>query len=347
MVDESLTRLPESADVGRLEGERYGAFRASEGSASRAAGLRARVAKFLSTGTTGIGPRIDPAAVGGYHLDFRSQSDDPAVLPHFEHEPGRYFWGRNAERGLACFERWLDGEGERWLAGACAAANVFVQHQAPNGGWLQIEPCPHTFVVRTPWVSALGQGQAASLLVRVYLETRDDRYADAALRALLPFSVPSSKGGVCAMLGDRPFPEEYPTQPPSFVLNGAILGLWGLRDVGLGLGDAEASRAFEESVDTLAANIHRWDTGSWSLYDLVPRRPANIASFGYHAFHVTQLEAMHVLSPRTELQAAAERFARYAESRALRANAFARKAMFRIAQPRNAHVAAALPWARS
>ena len=326
-------------------GGRYGADRSAEASASPVVRMRARLDKFLSLNTIPIARRIDAASVRAYPIDFRSERDDPAVLPRFVHQPGRYFWGLNAERGLACYERWLAGEGERWLAGARAAADVLVRHQAPCGGWLQLDPCPNTFSIAPPWVSALAQGQAASLLVRVHLETGEDAYAEGALRALQPFSVPSSEGGVRALLGGRPFPEEYPTQPASHVLNGAILGIWGLRDVGVGLGDAGATRAFEESVDTLAASIHCWDTGYWSRYDLFPHRVMNIASFAYHSFHVTLLLATHRLSPRSELAAAAARFERYADSDVLCARAFARKALFRFAKPRSPRLAAALPWA--
>jgi heparosan-N-sulfate-glucuronate 5-epimerase len=309
--------------------------------------LQGRVEQFLSLNSIALGPAIQADGVRGYPIDFRSERDEPRVMARFVHEPGRYLWGLNAERGLACYERWLAGEGERWLDGAQAAADVLVANQSASGAWLQHEPFGHTFVLPLPWVSALAQGQGASLLVRVHLETGDDRYAEAALAAVRPFSVASSDGGVQALLEGRPFPEEYPTQPPSFVLNGAILGLWGLRDVGVGLADAEITRMFEDGVDTLAATIHRWDSGHWSLYDLVPRRIANVASPGYHAFHITQLQATHLLSPRPELQAAAERFARYASSDVLRARAFAEKALFRLAEPRSERLARVLPWART
>ena len=326
-------------------GGRYGADRSAEASASPVVRMRARLDKFLSLNTIPIARRIDAASVRAYPIDFRSERDDPAVLPRFVHQPGRYFWGLNAERGLACYERWLAGEGERWLAGARAAADVLVRHQAPCGGWLQLDPCPNTFSIAPPWVSALAQGQAASLLVRVHLETGEDAYAEGALRALQPFSVPSSEGGVRALLGGRPFPEEYPTQPASHVLNGAILGIWGLRDVGVGLGDAGATRAFEESVDTLAASIHRWDTGYWSRYDLFPaprdeHRELRLPLLPRDAAHgdPSTLAALRAA-------AAAARFERYADSDVRCARAFARKALFRFAKPRSPRLAAALPWA--
>ena len=93
-----------------------------------------------------------------------------------------------------------------------------------------------------------------------------------------------------ALLDGAPMPEEYPTDPPSFVLNGAIFALWGY-DVARCSGTSAPAR-FERGADALAANIHRWDTGCWSLYDLFPHPVMNVASPVYHALHTSQLEAM-------------------------------------------------------
>ena len=181
----------------------------------------------------------------------------------------------------------------------------------------------------------MAQGEGASLLTRLYLATRDERYAAAARRAVRAMSLPSDAGGVQATLDGRPWPEEYPTAPPSFVLNGGIFALWGYYDVGAGLQDADAARAFEQGADMLAANLHRWDTGYWSRYDLFPHPVLNVASSFYHALHTSQLEAMNVIAPRREFADTAKRFAGYAESRLSRNRAFARKVLFRLAVPRN------------
>jgi len=46
----------------------------------------------------------------------------------------------------------------------------------------------------------MGQGHALSVLSRAYyLSGGESRYLEAALKALRPFRVPSSKGGVLAM----------------------------------------------------------------------------------------------------------------------------------------------------
>ena len=232
------------------------------------------------------------------------------------------------------------------MIAARQAADLLLEHQAGDGGWKQIEPYPHTYVLHPPWVSAMAQGEAASLLVRVHRESGDARYAEAAVKALAPMRRPSADGGASAQLDGRWFPEEYPTDPPSFVLNGAVFALWGLRDVAVGLDDGDAARDFEAGVDTLAASIHRWDTGAWSRYDLHPHRVTNVASRAYHELHVTQLAVMDELAPRPELRAAAERFAAYDASRRRHTAALARKVLFRLAEPRSARVARLLPWAR-
>jgi len=312
---------------------------------------RSRGARFLSR-SFGLGPgrQFDPSTVRGYPIDFSAKATQPTPWSAWAAEPGRWLWVGMIQWALGAYERWLAREGEEWLAGARSAADVLVENQArggfQEGAWLQTAEYPHTFEISPPWVSGMAQGEGASLLVRMYRETGDERYGEAAQRALLPLRATTSEGGASAALDGGALPEEYPTRPPSLVLNGAIFGVWGLRDAGIGLGDADATGAFEHSADVLAAHIDRWDTGVWSRYDLFPHPVTNVASEAYHALHVLQLEAMQQLAPRPQLAAAAARFARYAESPALRARAVVGKVLFRLAVPRNGRLARALPWSR-
>ena len=178
------------------------------------------------------------------------------------------------------------------------------------------------------------------------METGEPQFADAAQVGLKPLWRPREEGGVGAFLDGAPWPEEYPSDPPSFVLNGAIFAWWGLRDVGVGLGDSRAMGAFHEGVDTLAANLHRFDTGYWSLYCLYPHPVPPIASSFYHVLHITQLEAMHGLAPRVEFAKTATRWTSYLHSRACRWRAFSKKALFRVLVPRNRLLGDRLPWTR-
>jgi hypothetical protein len=149
-----------------------------------------------------------------------------------------------------------------------------------------------------------------------------------------------------ASLGDGPFFEEYPTFPASRVLNGEIFTLWGLRDVAIGLRDAEAGELLQAAREALSANLDRWDTGYWSRYDLFPHPISNVASGSYHHLHITQLRAMSLISPEPAFGNTAERFAAYLERRANRTRATAAKVAFRLLVPRNRLLAGRLPWDR-
>ena len=130
-------------------------------------------------------------------------------------------------------------------------------------------------------------------------------------------ALPSAEGGVQATLDGRRWPEEYPTEPPSYVLNGGIFALWGYYDVGRRAARRGGARArSSEGADTLARNLHRWDTGYWSRYDLFPHPVLNVASSFYHALHTSQLEAMNVIAPRPEFEPTARAASRATPSRA-------------------------------
>ena len=306
-------------------------------------------------GTTGDfvappGSRVDPDDPTGYYIDLRAKADSPDFPP--------IWWPRMpseprvvvAQWALGCWEHYLAGDGEQWLAAARWAADRLLEQQHPSGpyagGWTHEYGFRHTYRIDPPWMSGMAQGQAASLLIRIHRETDEERYAHAALAALAPMRVPVSAGGVGGSLGGGWFPEEYPTDPPSHVLNGAIFGAWGAYDVAVALGDRDADALAHEGFETLAASLSRFDTGSWSRYDLFPHPVSNIASPMYHQLHINQLRAMAAISPDPRFPATADRFERYAASRGNVLRAYAHKVAFRLLVPRNRFLAHRLPWNR-
>jgi heparosan-N-sulfate-glucuronate 5-epimerase len=297
-----------------------------------------------------IGQNLQVGGVHGYPIDFSVKAPEARWPPDWALGPPEPLHVDLFQWGLGCYERWLVEGDQAWLDAAVQLGRRAVADQQHggllDGGWLHREPFPHTFPLPTPWISAMAQGQGASLLVRLHRETGDDSFAEAAVRALQPLRVPSAEGGAVALLGGRAVLEEYPTARPSFVLNGAIFALWGLHDVGAALGERTAEREFLEGVDTLAGEIHRWDVGHWSRYDLYPHPVVNVASSFYHSLHINQLRAMSTMAPRPQLADAEARFRRYAESRACRSRAFVRKVVFRLVVPRNSILAHRLPWTR-
>lgn len=286
----------------------------------------------------------------GYYIDFRDKPRQPSWPPPWmgarEVQLGVAF----AQWGLGCYERFLDGEGEEWLDTARAAGDHIVatleRGGKLDGAWLHLIEMPHTFPLAAPWVSAMAQGECVSLLTRLHLETGEEVYADAALRALKTMQMPVAAGGTLAEVEGRPVLEEYPTAKPSCVLNGAIFAMWGLYDAGLGLDDADARRLFEETTTGLAGLIDRYDAGYWSCYDLYPHLVGNIASPAYHLLHINQLKALDRLSPRPEFGSVIGRFERYRLSPWNRRRALAQKVAFRVLVPRNRFLAHRMPTRR-
>jgi heparosan-N-sulfate-glucuronate 5-epimerase len=318
----------------------------------RPAPARNRAGFFSSARTFSlpIGERIDPAGLSGYYIDMRIKAETPAWPPEWFTQQARRLHVDVTQWGLGALERYLAGEGEEWLAAAANVADHLMAEQEVDGpqrgGWVHRFRYPHSLPLPAGWLSAMAQGEAASFLTRLHLHRPDDRLLECVSAAMRPMQIAVRDGGVQAVLDGSPIPEEYPTDPPSFVLNGAIFALWGIRDAGHALGDSSLFGEFEAGVGTLARNIHRWDTGYWSRYDLFPHPVLNPASSFYHALHVSQLEAMLLLSPQPQLAAARDRFETYAASPSAARRAFARKALFRLAVPRNGLLAHRLPWTR-
>ena len=159
-------------------------------------------------------------------------------------------------------------------------------------------------------------------------------------------TVPRREGGCLTQLGSGPFPEEYPTDPPSYVLNGSMFAMWGMRDVAVATQDASVAALWQDMVATLRDNLHRWDLGWWSKYDLFPHAARNPASSFYHALHIAQLRAMALLTGENAFTIVADRWQAYADSRPKSTRAFASKAKFRIIVPRHPWLAERIPWAK-
>ncbi|MGI4844885.1 MAG: D-glucuronyl C5-epimerase family protein [Janthinobacterium lividum] len=154
--------------------------------------------------------------------------------------------------------------------------------------------CPHAQFT-PPWISALGQGRMLSVLSRAWAATGKKEFLRMACKAMQPFELPASEGGVQARFPDGGIGfEEYPGHEPNLVLNGLITALIGLYDLGE---TGQAPRARElcrQGISSLEANLHRYDLAYWSAYDLT----GYVASANYHFYHIMQLWALYEMTGR-------------------------------------------------
>jgi heparosan-N-sulfate-glucuronate 5-epimerase len=278
----------------------------------------------------------------GYYNDLRVEldTDDPGqarrLLQTFVADRERANHVTIAQLALGAWqmraedEAWLRvfAEGAEWLAGALDE----------GGGLEYLFAMPHTFEISPPWYSAMAQGEAASLFVRAALTLGDDAFADAAERAIQPLMREDSS--IVAHTPEGPVLQEYPTQPPSHVLNGWMFALWGLYDVAklaerTGRAAPEAQRAFLDGTTALVRRVDLYDAGlGWSRYDLYPHRLMHVASPFYHRLHVALLSATADLTGEDSLRRKAAVWEASAGRLPLRIAAVARKVAFRFVYPR-------------
>ena len=278
----------------------------------------------------------------GYYNDLRVEldTDDPIearrLLQRFVADRERANHVTIAQFALGAWQ--MREKDEAWLRVFAEGAQWLAEALDESGGLQYQFPMPHTLEISPPWYSAMAQGEAASLFVRAALTLRDGSYADAAERAIQPLLRAGSS--IVAFTPEGPVLQEYPTQPPSHVLNGWMFALWGLYDVARlaersGNAGSEAQRAFLDGTAALVRRVDLYDAGlGWSRYDLYPRRLTHVASPFYHRLHVALLGATADLTGEDALRRKAAVWEASAGRFPLRTAAVARKMAFRLVYPR-------------
>jgi len=206
-----------------------------------------------------------------------------------------------------------DAEALRWfLTCADILCDASPRDGVLAGGLAHDIPSPYRS--RRPWLSAMAQGEALSVLARACLVCDDaSKYEEAARLTVQPFFHSLAEGGVTNRdESGRVYLEEYPSDPPSHVLNGWVFALVGLGEYADAFDDAEAGLLAAESRVSLVAALPDYDKSYWSRYDLFPSFPkAFLANRFYHRLHIAQLSALHSMTGEPALQEHADRWARY------------------------------------
>ncbi len=284
-----------------------------------------------------------PGELGEYWMTFRSKADypgpyDTAGIPLLNYRGTiglQYNPIAVAQYGLGNINLFLRNGEQARLARSLRAADWLTANLETNRHgvpvWHHHFDWDYRTRLRAPWHSALAQGQGISLLVRAFQTTRRPQYAEAAALAFQAFLRGVNEGGVsvCNGAGDVWF-EEYVVDPPGHILNGFLWALWGVYDYALLTGDGKARDLLDAATQTVRGNLHRYDVGYWSLYELSPTRLPMLASPFYHWLHVVQLEVMHRLTGDATFLEFARRWDAYARDPGRRRRALVGKAIFKL-----------------
>ena len=196
-----------------------------------------------------------------------------------------------------------------YLARAEVQAQRLIDRSVAMGdAWLH----PYSYVwgsMQPPWYSALGQGYALSLFIRLYELTGDASYktaADATFASFLDAGPTETPWVSDVDPSGHLWLQEYPGSASECVFNGDMVAALGLYDYYRVTADPRALALFRGAATTVVDYTGSYRRAGWrSLYCLGDS--AHTANPGYHEVVVQQLLAFFAIT-------ADPRFARWADT---------------------------------
>lgn len=221
---------------------------------------------------------------------------------------------------LGAYDMYIQNGDDKFLTKFLQCVEWTYNNIQPDGSW-------NNFFFNYPEhpFGAMAQGEGASLLIRGYKETGDEKYLAAAKSAIDFMLVPVGEGGTADY-------REYGIVLLEFthlaaVMNGWIFAWFGLYDYVLVTGD---NGKYKASLDSSTAALERllpsFTSSYWSMYDLA----GNIASPFYHNLHIAQMQALYELTGSEIFNSYAEKWQGYQKKTTYRNRAFIKKAMQKI-----------------
>ncbi len=174
-------------------------------------------------------------------------------------------------------------------------ANYFLLNQTNNGLWhYEFD----WFATKAPWSSALAQARGASVMLRAWLHSKNERYLNSAKNAVKSFSLATDAGGFLHPFTheDCHYYEEYPAMPTG-VINGFMASLISLWELHYWLNEKWLTTLWQNGLAALEKMLPYYSTGWWSLYDRDINTPIqNVNSPRYHQMEMGYLQVLSVLS---------------------------------------------------
>ena len=270
--------------------------------------------------------------------DFSEYEFSPQGIPltNFHRRPD---WQHNpitvCQYGLHHFNRYFRTNDEKSKKIFLAQANWLADHAEPGANdslvWYYRFDIP-LYKIKATWISGMAQGEALSVLLRAHQLSGEEKYLKIAKSAWKIFHFTVEQGGIVSNFADgNPVIEEYPS--PEFltgVLNGFIFAIFGVYDFASYVNDEQANRFFVQLIESLKQNLHRFDCGYWSYYDL--KSPLRLTSKAYHRLHIKQLSALYKITGKEIFRTFEDRWQSYLYSSKCNLKWMARKIRQKIQQ---------------
>lgn len=249
------------------------------------------------------------STLGSYYIDLRpakihyskayydTQFDNNGV-PFFGSAQEAFYSPVNvAQYGFMLHDQYLETNNQQTFDELKACCNILEEKStltAKGRAWYYTI-ADEKYHLEPPFASAMAQGEIMSLFLRFYQLTNEQKWLILAQEAFQFLLVPVSEGGVCIYESNgEVWLEEFPSTPASKVLNGFVYALLGIVDLYRVTKDEQAKNTIDQCFITLRNNIHLYDCGYWSYYDLLKKE---LVRYYYQKnVHVPQLLILHQLT---------------------------------------------------
>jgi len=237
---------------------------------------------------------------------------------------------RVAAYALGNYNRYLDGE-TKCLEKFLKMANWFLSHE---NGLLKYHFNLND--IRAPWISAMAQGEALSVLSRAYIIKPEHKYLRQALRAAKPLKIFIEDGGLKSKIeGFYQFLEEHPAKKPPHTLNGFLYSIVGILDLMKFLPEIGIELNIQRLLDTISKKWNFWDAEYWSTYDLNVTKTGkrNFSTIDYHNIHIILMRYIGVVTERNEILKCSTQWEEYQGNLLNRIKAIIGKIRYRLEVP--------------
>lgn len=243
-------------------------------------------------------------------------------LPKLNLEGGKltYFPVAIFQYGLGCYDLYLQTKEEQYIRKFVQCADWTMMSLDEKGRWNNFSHyCPDS-----PY-GAMAQGEGASVLIRAYVYTKEQKYLDAATKAIDFMLTPLEKGGTTKYEKEESYLMEYTFK--GVVMNGLVFSWWGLYDYVLITGDKRKYKeALDNTLNSFIKILPKFSCSYWSMYSL----DGLIASPFYHNLHIAQMQAMYQLTGETIFDKYARIWSEQQRNPFCKSLAFVRKSIQKI-----------------
>lgn len=250
-------------------------------------------------------------SLGVYYIDMRNAEVhytqniyggkfDENGVPMCSGQKGLYYSPVNiAQYGFILHAKWLEDKNPLTLKKMtnCIAVLDSLKQETVNGMAWYNDFDSVQYNIRAPWVSSMALGEIISFYLRVYQINQDENLLKTANKTYQFLKLDVKEGGVRRHdeYGNLWF-EEYPSTPPSYVLNGYIYTIFGLYDLYRVTKNAEVYNDILTCIQTLENRLNEFDSGFWSYYDL--QKKELVRYYYQKNVHVPQLEVLFILTQK-------------------------------------------------